>query len=319
MQFLYWVVFVLGAALIAVCWLLYRSFVQNGRTLLRLQKVQRQLAARDFTPDVLARWQRLSRLLGVNNEFDLEGIVAGVLKHDEYGIKQERLNSWDVVIDVGANIGAFSLLCHILGSRAIFSFEPGERNFQLLKDNVGSLPGVHVFPAAVWRSDDDGQPNLTLSEAPINSGGHSVMAAGRILGFTEQEIKNPSRPGYPVASLPLDAILERFNRIKLLKLDCEGSEFPILLTSQKLDRVSRIVGEIHELGEDLLGVLDEHSRVPGFTAYKLEKLVAKLESFGFRVSTRPGIPHLYWFDARRGELARDAQADQGTSSTGLRS
>jgi FkbM family methyltransferase len=313
---LHWAVILLSAALVGVCWLLYRSFVQNGRTLLRLQEVEGRLGTSNSPEELLARWKQLVHPFTVNCKTDYDYIVFSVLHRDEYKIMQERFEPGDVVIDVGGNIGSFALLCHILGSRAIFSFEPGETNYCSLQANVGSLPGVHIFQSAVWRSDLRDEVQLTLGEDSINSGAHSVMAQGQVVGFSGEELVAPAKPGYAVSSLPLDAILERFNRVKLLKLDCEGSEFPILLTSQKLERVSRIVGEIHEVEEKFMGALGGQSRVAGVNAYTLDKLVARLESFGFHVSTRPGAAHMYWFDARRGEAPNPPQPGQGISSTG---
>jgi len=321
MSILQGAVLLLGGFLAVVCWLLYRRLLQHGRNLLRIRNLERQLVARSSTeehsPRSVQLFQQLFHPFRVSDRYDYDNIVVNVVHLDEYRIAQDRFNPGDVIVDVGANIGAFSYLCHILGSRAIFCYEPGERNFQLLKCNLGSLPGIHLFQAAVWRSDCDGQQELILSEGP-HSGAHSVLAAGHILDFPAQRLLDPSAPGYPTTCVSLDAILERFGRVKLLKLDCEGSEFPILLTSRRLDRVERIVGEVHEQEEAFMAVLDRYSRVPGYAAYRLENLVARLESFGFRVSTRPGDLHMYVFDARRGESGSGAQARQGISSTGLR-
>jgi FkbM family methyltransferase len=316
---LYWVIFLLCAALIGTCWLLYRTFVQNGRTLLRLQEVEGRLGTSSSPEELLARWRQLFHPINVNSKAEFDYIVFSVLGTDEYKIMQQRFEPGDVVIDVGANIGSFTLLCHILGCRAIFSFEPGEINFQSLKANAGSLPGVHIFQTAVWRSDINEDAKLTLAEDSINSGAHSVMGEGQVVGFSAGKLVAPARPAYAVSSLPLDAILERFNRVKLLKLDCEGSEFPILLTSQKLDRVNRIVGEIHEVEKPFMGALGEQSRIPGVDAFTLNTLVARLESFGFRVAIRPGEAHMYWFDARRANAAGEVQEEKGSNSTGLRS
>jgi FkbM family methyltransferase len=288
----------LGALLIAACWLLYRSFVHNGRTLLRLQALERLQGDRSSTETPRFRWPELFRSLAVNDSYDMDNIVPNVVFGDEYRMRGEHFEPGDVVIDVGANIGTFSLLCHLLGSRAIFCYEPGARNFQLLERNVGALPGVHLFQAAVWRSDGNGLQPLILSEGS-NSGAHSVMAAGHVTDFVSQRLLDSSRPGYAATSMPLDAILERFGRVKLLKIDCEGSEFPILLTSQRLDRVERVVGEIHEYEEDFVKVLDPHARVAGYAAYRAEHLVARLGSFGFSVTTRHNDQHIYLFDARR--------------------
>ena len=48
-----------------------------------------------------------------------------------------------------------------------------------------------------------------------------------------------------VDAVPFDDIVEEVSgggarRIALVKIDCEGGEFPILLTSRRLDRIDRI-------------------------------------------------------------------------------
>lgn len=248
---------------------------------------------------VRRRW--LFRNFRVENQFEKNCVLAGVLYMDEYGVAGQSFAPSDVIVDVGAHIGAFSYLCHLRGSRSIHCFEPARRNFKLLERNLRSLAGVHALNAAVWRSDGDKAPKLVLS-GPIgdNTGANSVLAAGRVVDFDTQTIdREPSPEAHPVASVPLDDILERFERVKLLKLDCEGSEFPILLTSRLLHKVERIVGEIHEVTEEWMEFLDPQCRLEGRRAYRKEALVEKLESVGFAVTTSRGPRHFWWFDARR--------------------
>ena len=62
--------------------------------------------------------------------------------------------------------------------------------------------------------------------------------------------------GLLVKVVPFDEIVDHVSRggesrISVLKVDCEGAEFPILLTSRLLDRIDRIVGEYHELRAQL--------------------------------------------------------------------
>jgi FkbM family methyltransferase len=304
---LHWAILLLGASLAVVCWLLYRCLLQHGHDLLRIQYLERQLAGQGSSENNFPRREKSFPTLRVNDQYDLEAIVANVLHLDEYGISGRRLDPGDVVIDVGANIGVFSYRCHVLGSRAIFCYEPGAQNFKLLESNLGSLPGVHLFQAAVWRSDYDLPVELVLSEGP-NSGAHSVLAAGHWVNFAGQQMQDSCGDGYPAKPVQLDEILERFGRVKILKIDCEGSEFPILLTSRRLDLVERIVGEVHELEEGLMQSLDAHSRVAGYTSYRLDDVVKRLESFGFHVTTRRGEPHIYVFDACRREHPRPLEA-----------
>ena len=91
---------------------------------------------------------------------------------------------------------------------------------------------------AVWRSDrPDGRLHFSPSSDAANSGG------GTIIWETD---------GPFVETIPFDSVIEAVSRggarrIDLVKIDCEGSEFPILLTSSKLRHIDRIVGEYHEL------------------------------------------------------------------------
>jgi len=281
-----WIIVLFTALAAAGCWISYQIWIQNDRILRRVEALERRLLLRRFR---------------VGNQFEADNIVGTVALQDEYRIAKERFKPEDIIIDIGAHIGVFSYLCYAQGSRAVYCYEPGDRNFQLLERNLGSLPGVHLFRAAVWRSDGEDSPELLLSgSAGENTGANSVVAAGRVIDFPSQKLSPSSGVAGRVASVGLDRILERFERVKLLKLDCEGSEFPILLTSRRLDKVERIVGEIHECSEEIMDLLDPRSRVPGYTAYRLEALVACLESLGFRVDTRRGARCMYLFDATRG-------------------
>ena len=66
-----------------------------------------------------------------------------------------------------------------------------------------------------------------------------------------------------VEAISLDEVLSRFQRARLMKIDCEGSEFPILLTSKLLTRVDRIVGEYHEIPSERMLMLAAEARVDG--------------------------------------------------------
>ena len=78
----------------------------------------------------------------------------------------------------------------------------------------------------------------------------------------------------------MDATTTPPGRIDVLKIDCEGAEFPILLTSRLLDRIDRIVGEYHELRAQL----SSHVRIPGYDEFSVEGLAAGLERAGFTVT-----------------------------------
>jgi FkbM family methyltransferase len=216
----------LSGVLAAVgCWFLHHLLIQNGRILLRLEALERRVFD----------WPRPLHDIKCGNQFEADNIVHPILFTDEYGIGDVRFEPSDVIIDVGAHIGAFAYLCHLRGSRAIHCYEPGERNFELLQHNLGFRAGVHVSHTAIWRSDGAESPELLLSGADgENTGASSVLASGRTIDFSNQAFLNTSTEAHRTTTVPLDQVLERFDRVKLLKIDCEGSEFPILLTSRQL-------------------------------------------------------------------------------------
>ena len=88
----------------------------------------------------------------------------------------------------------------------------------------------------------------------------------------------------------LDAWLQKYRRIRLLKLDCEGAEYPFLATTKELGRVDEVAGELH-LKMDM----------SPWDCTK-ESVASQLERNGFRVEwvSPPLFPDVNeWFFARR--------------------
>jgi hypothetical protein len=82
------------------------------------------------------------------------------------------------------------------------------------------------------------------------------------------------------------------HRVRLLKLDCEGAEWPILLTSQRLGLIDEICGEFHEIGGQFLEISEDRpEQQPVFSFANVEKftidmLVDTLSDAGFAVTWR---------------------------------
>ena len=203
-----------------------------------------------------------------------DDLIVGNVLRGEYGAIDVR---GQVVVDVGAHIGAFSILAAEGGARRVLAFEPGAENFRLLGVNAARHPAIETAHAAVWRSDRD-EPLLAwrASTNARNTGGGTVVAGRAIAGVPVSEGERDD-----VAAIALDAILERAGTVGLLKIDAEGSEYPILATSRRLDRVQAIVGEWH----DVDGV-DASMALPGLAAWTGDALMDLLEDRGYTVETR---------------------------------
>jgi FkbM family methyltransferase len=129
-----------------------------------------------------------------------------------------------VVVDVGAHIGAFSLLAAAQGARRVLAFEPGEENYRLLAINAASCVAIEPYHAAVWRSDHDvACVAWRPSSNACNTGAGSVIEGRTIAGVPFAE-----RERHDVAAVALDAILERAGPVGLLKIDAEGADPDVL-------------------------------------------------------------------------------------------
>jgi FkbM family methyltransferase len=202
-----------------------------------------------------------------------EAMWSAVVRQNEYQVP-ERLGEADVVVDVGAHIGCFSWLCLARGAGRVHAYEVEPANFELLSANLAPAgERARARHGAVWRSDREEDLFFSPPQLDIDTGGGSVMD-GR---------------GEPAGrSLPFAAVLEEAvaaapsGRVRLLKLDCEGSEYPILYTAPTLDAIDEIVGEYHERPQD--------PRFEGMPDFTIAALASFLAERGFAVQSAQTDP-----------------------------
>ncbi len=118
----------------------------------------------------------------------------------------------DTVIDVGANVGVYTLrLAHLVGpSGRVFAVEPEPGNLALLRENVERNGHANVTVLPVAASDHDGEAELSLS--PDNQGDHRVIPGAG------------GRASVPVRAARLDGLLADAGPVSLIKLDVQGAE-----------------------------------------------------------------------------------------------
>ena len=148
------------------------------------------------------------------------------------------IHSQDIIIDVGANKGYFSLFAATRASNGkVYAFEPVTELFNRALENsrLNRLSNLTIINKALW--SESGEKPFYLS---TNSGGHSMRP------------KPSSYEEVVVHTIRLDEFCKanQINRIDLLKLDCEGAEYDILMTLDKdfLDHIKKISMEIHDFG-----------------------------------------------------------------------
>jgi len=173
----------------------------------------------------------------------------------------------DVVFDIGAHVGYYSLISSKLAKK-VFAFEPEKKNLKLLRKNLrlNRVDNCQVVETAV--SDKNGKIKLYLSQT--SSGDHSISQKKNSFELVD--------------SLALDNFASKIKSLpNLLKIDVEGAELTVLQGAKRL--LSR-----KELREILVKVTKNtnsnkvikllHDR--GFTLFLIDKHRKELYPFSRR-------------------------------------
>lgn len=148
-----------------------------------------------------------------------------IFRDNGYALDRDEIRG-ATVIDVGANLGLFALRCVELGAAEVIAVEAQATIYYLgLINNVKDYPQVQPLHKAIYHLDDQ---ILTI---PNDHVGSKVVTDGR---------------GENVETLRLQTLIDRYNLKTdnmVLKLDCEGSEFNIIMTAER--ETLRLFKSIH--------------------------------------------------------------------------
>ncbi len=206
-------------------------------------------------------------------------IYESIFIYDEYKLPDRFLET-DVIVDIGAHVGFFTYAAAQRGTRNVYAFEPDQENYEIalkhLKDYIAEQ-SVYLIRRAVWRSDLS-QKELVYSgyyrdDNYVNTGSGNVL----------WRKKGVLVPAISFDEVVLGITKNGRKRIRLLKLDCEGSEWPILFTSKTLHLIDEICGEFHEIG----GAYDIHTApfsIKGFERFTIDQLIEFFEKKGFFIT-----------------------------------
>jgi|SRR5579872_2412812 len=187
----------------------------------------------------------------------------GVWEPRVTGIISQRLTEGSVFIDIGANAGYHTLLASWLvgGSGRVFSIEASPANFAILQRNLTRNHSANI---------------VAINKAVSREPGRLVLyAAGPNTGLATTDASR----GFPavgeVEALPLEMALDPqiLRRTRLIKMDVEGGEIPILEhILETIDLYSRDVEIIVELS--VVSDTDEWS--------KCNRILQRFFDLGFR-------------------------------------
>ncbi len=186
-------------------------------------------------------------------------IIFEIFIRKNYNPKGFEIGKNDLVVDIGGNTGVFSLLAASITHNKVYSCEPFKKNIELIEKNVkgNKFKNIKIIPYAI--SDKNSFVNLYLSSI---CEGHSLYNKCKREEWEFSE---------KVKTIILKDLIDKnkIAAIDFLKMDCEGSEGAILLSTPKkyLRKIKKIAMEYH----DDSSIIDH------------KKIIKLLKDVGFKV------------------------------------
>ena len=192
-----------------------------------------------------------------------EDVISHSFDNDIFltSIPYFKLNKEHIIVDIGAHIGAFSLL--FVAKRKLskaYAVEPAEETYSVLEQNIldNSL-GDTIIPCKIALNDRSGK-SILYHDLESGNWGHSISNK---LSDSFEEVHTES-PDHFFES-------RKIERCDLIKFNCEGAEFEIIESMSK-KTVKKIKTWIVLYHEDI-NRNGDHS-----------KIINKLKKFGFIVN-----------------------------------
>jgi FkbM family methyltransferase len=165
-----------------------------------------------------------------------ETVLRHSFDHDEFfsGVPSYQPAETDVILDVGAHIGTFSLLAATKVSRGtVYAIEASEETFNYLRINAALNGLKNLAPFHLALSDRRGTSTLYHD---TGNWGHSLVS----------KLSDSSET---VECCTLQQFFDEhgIDACSFIKFNCEGAEFPILLNSPPslLKRVGKMLVLFH--------------------------------------------------------------------------
>lgn len=162
-------------------------------------------------------------------------VMHEIFAENVYDMDPTRLaGGW--VVDIGANIGAFSYLCARYGAKQILVVEPDHENLEVCQRNLEDFEDrarIMYDDRALWH-----EPTVLVATGPQDGNRQVQPGPGEIMG------------------VPLRDLLAQVDAVDVLKIDCEGGEYNITEADvETLLRVRYLAMEFHTTDAVTFGCL----------------------------------------------------------------
>lgn len=187
----------------------------------------------------------------------------------DYTMPGFEIKNNDVIIDIGAHVGLFSLFAsQFCKDGKIYCFEPIKENYEILLDNIDLNKIKNIIPLNLAVSKKNGYVKIFLNS---DESAHSIFPHGDT--FIE------------VKSNTIETIFDEheIEKCDLMKIDCEGAEYEIIdsIPEKYFSSINKMIIEYH--------LADKRPEL-------YQNLLKKLETMLFKIKTKKiseGIGMIY--------------------------
>lgn len=204
-------------------------------------------------------------------------VIIKEIWHEKSYQNLRDVKTGDVVFDIGANQGIFSLYAASKGAK-VYAVEPDPANFEVLQKNIAlnGLDGI-VIPIHCAVASESGFLTLYIPERDGKTL-TGLITTTKTVSEQYADMDITAWRECQVKALRLSELFEqhKITRVDLLKIDCEGAELDILKGGDLED--FKIVRHI---------VMETHA------GYSESVLYKKVQSLGFQVVSYQKISGVY--------------------------
>ena len=231
---------------------------QIGKTFLRI--LFWQIGARLLRTPMLINWVDDTRLVIEKGMTGATGnYYCGLHEFNDMGFLLHFLHPDEVFLDIGANVGTYTILAACSRRAKVYSFEPSPSTFHRLMDNV------HINNASSL---------VTLKNIGLGAATGQLRFTTNL--DTENHVVNPEDASAhhttPIQIMPLDDALEAegLNPV-MIKMDVEGFETEVIKGGEKVFSCSELEAVLVELnGSGLRYGFDEQAIREKFLAWEFQ-------------------------------------------------
>lgn len=241
---------------------------QRLRALLRLARWQ--LGSRLVAGDIVHEWINGAKFLVRPGETGLTGnVYAGLQEFAEMAYLLHVLRPGELFVDVGANVGSYTLLACAAGGGRGVAIEPVPATYRRLVENLR----LNHLESSVQSC------NLAVGNAPgmLRFSGDMDVGNRALIDGEERD------GGIVVPVTTLDLLLANQSPT-LIKIDVEGYESPVVAGAEQTLRkpcLHSVIMELNGSGEKFgfdEGLVFEAMADHGFGAYAYQPLTRELEA-----------------------------------------